>query len=215
MTSTNEINYLFNRLSNIVPEYIKHLYKDVNGFGLEDIDYTIIKNHREVNTTYGEILPTSVSNMIKEMNVNANDVFYDLGCGTGKVVIQYFLQTNIKKSVGIEISSTRANKAQHNINIVLAKFPKIFNNRKIEIIQDNILNVNLSDATCVYLCSTCFSSILLNNVLDKIKTTSKNIRVIVTLKDFDSDEYLNKFQKKVISIPCTWSDSTIAYMYYL
>jgi hypothetical protein len=75
----------------------------------------------------------------------------------------------------------------------------------------NINDVNLDDATILYLCSTCYSNDLLNNIYNKIKN-NKHIKYIITLKDF------NKFihilpNKKVITISCTWNSNTNCNIY--
>ena len=52
--------------------------------------------------TYGELMPSLVSEMIRHTGLREDSLFLDLGCGVGNVVLQASLQTGCK-SFGIEI----------------------------------------------------------------------------------------------------------------
>lgn len=52
--------------------------------------------------TYGELMPSLVSEMIRHTGLGEDSLFLDLGCGVGNVVLQASLQTGCK-SFGIEI----------------------------------------------------------------------------------------------------------------
>ena len=63
----------------------------------------------EYRDVYGEITKVGgdgIVNHFKE-HFNEDTVFYDLGCGTGKLVAHIGLQYNVKKSCGIELSKER------------------------------------------------------------------------------------------------------------
>lgn len=57
--------------------------------------------------TYGELMPSLVSEIIRHTGLRENSLFLDLGCGVGNVVLQASLQTGCK-SFGIEIMSAPA-----------------------------------------------------------------------------------------------------------
>ena len=57
--------------------------------------------------TYGELMPSLVSDIIRHTGLRENSLFLDLGCGVGNVVLQASLQTGCK-SFGIEIMSAPA-----------------------------------------------------------------------------------------------------------
>lgn len=52
--------------------------------------------------TYGELMPSLVSEIIRHTGLREDSLFLDLGCGVGNVVLQASLQTGCK-SFGIEI----------------------------------------------------------------------------------------------------------------
>ncbi|GJE94257.1 DOT1-domain-containing protein [Phanerochaete sordida] len=60
---------------------------------------------------YGELLPSFVTNLIKDTGLNADHLFLDLGSGVGNVVLQASLTTGCR-SYGIELNSTPAKLAR-------------------------------------------------------------------------------------------------------
>src|SRR5579864_7063733 len=47
--------------------------------------------------SYGEILYPGVDRLLAEVTLSEKDVFFDLGSGLGKVVLQVFLKTAVRK----------------------------------------------------------------------------------------------------------------------
>jgi len=100
-----------------VNEATKSLIEDLygglfDGFGISKKEKRATNNFiRELDgfgsATYGEITADSVSQLIDLLNIRAQDVFFDLGCGVGKAVIQVALETHCKLSVGVELSKSR------------------------------------------------------------------------------------------------------------
>jgi len=104
------------------------------------------------NPSYGETgffsIETLVLNFIEYFNENT--VFYDLGCGTGKIVYHIGLKYHPKKSCGIEYSKERCILAEE----IKEKFE--IDSKNIEIINANILDCDISDATVIYIDNTLF-----------------------------------------------------------
>lgn len=199
-------NIIMNSLSSIIEKYIEKLYKNTTAYGSVG---TELSKHNP--TTYGEILPSSVTTIINLLNVEKNDVFYDLGSGSGKVVTQFFLQTEAKKNTGIELVPFRHNIAIQIKNKLQKTFPDKFITQQLQFINGDILTHDLNDATIVYMCSTCFSNELLQKITNKLNE-SNNIRAIITLKELPTLHKKLK-NKQITKIPCTWSTNTIAYIY--
>jgi len=91
---------------------------------------------------------------------NEDTVFYDLGSGLGKLVFHVGIMCNAKKSCGIEYSERRY---QHSIN-TLNQYK--FDN--ISFINDNFINVDISDATVIYLDNTLFPTHIDEQIYNKI-----------------------------------------------
>ncbi|MEM1541060.1 MAG: class I SAM-dependent methyltransferase [Ignisphaera sp.] len=76
-------------------------------------------------------------------NVKDDDVFYDLGCGDGRVVIRA-LKEGAKKGICVELNSTLIEKAKGN-----AKLENVVD--RIEFINNDFFKVPLSNATIIYM----------------------------------------------------------------
>ena len=70
-------------------------------------------SNRNHNLTYGEVVPVSIEEKVLPAlgKLTSEDVFYDLGSGSGKIPLQVALQTNVGKSAGIEFARQRATAA--------------------------------------------------------------------------------------------------------
>jgi len=64
--------------------------------------------------TYGELMPSLVSDIIRRTGLGEDSLFLDLGCGVGNVVLQASLQTGCR-SFGIEIMATPAGLAREQL----------------------------------------------------------------------------------------------------
>jgi precorrin-6B methylase 2 len=192
---------------NEYPE-LTQLYAKITGFGISDGEKDTIKSAGGA-PTYGEIFPRSVSILLKDLKLTAEDVFYDLGSGVGKVAVQVYLDSPVKKSVGVELSPTRHS---HAIKVQgrLKDAGKLKANRVLVFCQENILHTDISDATVLFLCSTCYSDELMAGVADKIQQLKIGTRVI-TLKAFKSPTSLKLV--KTYQLPMTWSESNTVHLY--
>lgn len=76
-------------------------------------------------------------------NIKTDDVFYDLGCGDGRVVIKA-LKEGAKKGVCIELNPTLIEKARDS-----AKLENVLN--RVEFVNEDFFKVPITDATVVYM----------------------------------------------------------------
>jgi hypothetical protein len=120
------------------------------------------------------------------------------------------LTTPVKKSVGVELSKTRHNKAE-TIKKELQNAGKLDNNRQLLFLNKNIKDVDLSDATVVFMCSTCFSEKLMETILDKLNRNKNRRLFIITLKALPTQ---NQFKlEKTYTLPMTWSNGSLVHVY--
>lgn len=114
------------------------------------------RTHFDLSTVgsegYGETGYNSMENIILRFidYFNEDTTFYDLGCGTGKIVYHVGIKYNVKKACGIEFSKERCLMA----NKIKEKYKVDSNN--ISIINANILDCDISDATVIYIDNTLF-----------------------------------------------------------
>ncbi|KSW11778.1 hypothetical protein CF15_02930 [Pyrodictium occultum] len=83
-----------------------------------------------------------IGHVMRVAKVGENDVFYDLGCGDGRVAIEAAKRG--ARAVCVEIRRDLIEKAKEN-----ARREGVYD--KIEFINDSFFNVELRDATVVYM----------------------------------------------------------------
>jgi SAM-dependent methyltransferase len=120
---------------------------------------------KEYSATYGEVTKESTNTIVNQFkeHFNENTVFYDLGCGLGKMVIHVALQYNPKKSCGIELSKERLKGA----NDLKEKHCK--DNKIISFIEGDFFSNDFSDATVVYIDNTAMSHDITKKIIDNLK----------------------------------------------
>jgi len=99
---------------------------------------------------YGEITYEGVEKLVQYFKkyFNKNTVFYDLGCGLGKMVIHIGLKYGVKKACGIEYSVERYNGCMDNY--------KKGKNDNIEFINGSYYDTPLDNATVIYVDDTAY-----------------------------------------------------------
>lgn len=195
---------------------VKSLYTGVSSYSLNENDpYNKLKEHNknDVVETYGEILPKGVDIIINNISIDKNDVFFDLGCGCGKVVTQFYYQTCVKSSNGVEFSTTRFSQAQE-IKEKIKKNEVIAN--KLNFYRSSFVNKNLdlSHGTIFYIASTCFNKETMKKIWDKI-SNNKNLNAIIVLTRFPKTcDFSIVKRTKSIEVPCTWAKSGAKIYYF-
>lgn len=193
-----------------VNEIIEDVYCKVSGFCIETQERKFIEDCGG-NPTYGEITTDSLALLLHDLALTKHDHFYDLGSGVGKVCVQAALTTPAR-ATGIELSPTRCTGAEQ-IKQELIKRKILTNPDKLKFIEQNIADVNLSDATAIFMCSTCFSEELMNLLVNKMVTECKNGLRVLTLKDLPSNNHFSFI--KQYELPMTWSQNSPVYLYQL
>ena len=183
------------------------LYKGVSGFRAQ-------KEGSEF--TYGEIKPESLQTIIDDNQFGPQDVFIDFGCGVGKVVVQVYLNTNIKKAIGVELCKERYDDAQ----AIVQKMKEqglIQMGRDIEFLQDNMLNVSLQGVTKGFMCATCFGPELMHNIMKKMAQEASIGFTLFTLKELPADYAQYGFERvePSYSLAMTWSAASPVHRYVL
>jgi SAM-dependent methyltransferase len=153
--------------------------------------------------TYGEITPTGVNKLFDLLHVDVDDTFYDLGSGTGKVVLQAFLTTPCRKAAGIELSETRHATATKAKSIVLKMLTRETDTR-LHFQQGDASLVPIDDATIVFMCSLCFPDEVMRKLAWHIASVAQPGTIVLSLKPFEDNPGLSLFG--YIPLPMTWTE---------
>ena len=145
--------------------YIENLYNDIpNIYGI---------SHNKYNTVYGELNLEELKKVFYNINIEKNDVFYDLGCGSGKINLYIALKYNIK-SIGIEIIEKRFQVAK--------SIKKKVKNKNIVFKQNDLFKEKLSDGTFFYSYNLTWPTDINIKMIEKIKKEAKKCKYIILTK---------------------------------
>lgn len=132
------------------------LYGNINGYS---VSHDAREKHNNAESIkdllYGEVPFVTLEEIIKKVDPNKDGVFFDLGSGTGRIVIAAHLLCNFRKSVGVELLEGLHQKAcevkQEFENYVVPKIPNYDQSRKINFINASILDVDLREADFIFM----------------------------------------------------------------
>ncbi|OMJ21098.1 Histone-lysine N-methyltransferase, H3 lysine-79 specific [Smittium culicis] len=183
-------NLNFKQYKNIeIPyEISNHIFNQIyNRCVGEHVDK--LRNYRAFsNNVYGEVNPILVNEFIKKCKITHNDVFVDLGCGIGNVVIQVAIQTGCA-SYGVEVMDTPASLAQLQVNEYNLRMKSYNLKRGIahithgDFLEDQFAINILKSASVVLVNNHAFDSTL-NQRLMQMFLDLKDGTKIISLKSF-------------------------------
>ncbi len=133
---------------------------------------------------YGEITKNGVFELNERIDSNGG-VFYDIGSGNGKLLLQMSVISGFDKYVGIEIEKIR-----YLYSIDIKNQIGIDN---VEFINDDVLNVDISDATFIFLSDVMFKEDMRKKILDMIPSGCN----FVAFHDFENCDLLDNIKLEV------------------
>ncbi|MGL5263029.1 MAG: methyltransferase domain-containing protein [Candidatus Rhabdochlamydia sp.] len=165
---------------------IKEAYRFCNPFTISK-KFLRKKGEKEINV-YGEIPLTSLLKIAQECKIMPHDHVFELGCGRGRAA--FFLRSFLCCRVT----------AVDFIPFFILKAQKIVEMLKMEhltFICDDILQVALEDATCIYLYGTCLSDKLITQLCGSFLSLATKVKIITLsypLKDYHKEfEIIKQF----------------------
>ena len=218
-----------------VLEIISHIFENVNANESKMYEIhpdRITTSHAVKSTidfartlTYGEVEPESIAMLIPKLKMTSSDIFYDLGCGTGKIVVQAALTCPIRASKGIELVDERVKEG----TAALCRLNKMdmAANKRITIVQGDILHppciAPVVDATVIFINNVLFGPELMFHVKNTLRCCTKMTRLVTLRKICDrhrerrcaaQDNICSLFHTpETIQIAVSWAASTTAYLY--
>jgi trans-aconitate methyltransferase len=118
---------VLNRTQQTCAEVISYIYEKVDGhqLSLTDRKYETaqsphLRAQDDHNVTYFETEYAALVQLLHQAGAANGQVFYDLGCGTGKALLSAALSgIRFVKCVGVEVLPTLANAAQDRVNALV------------------------------------------------------------------------------------------------
>jgi len=169
---------------------IEEYFKDIRA-EIPDAEREMVTRGKG-SPVYGEIIPESFKKVLMDEGLNVG---------------------NIVKAVGIELSPTRHHHAV-TIKNKLESDNKLPKDKEIDFRNENMLESDISDATLVYLGSTCYPDELMDKLVELLSKQKEGLRV-VTLKELPDHEKFGFRKIKEVKLPMTWSSASPEHFYIL
>lgn len=167
------------------------LYSDIDGYGLS---HKARENHNKSAVTesflYGELPFATWGKIVAKLDPKKDGVFFDLGSGTGRVVMLSHLLFDFKKSIGVELLKGLHDTACK-INEIYEKNIKkhVLNhveNRELQFVNKDIFDVDLREADFIFMNHPFKDNGLFDSLEEKmvreLKSGSKIVTTIRSLK---------------------------------
>ena len=145
---------------------------------------------------YGEITKNGVFELNNHIKSNGG-VFYDIGSGNGKLLLQMVIISDFDSYVGVEIEKIRylySIDIKNQIGIENVRF-----------INDDILNVDISDAGFIFLSDVMFKEDMRNKIFKMIP----NGCLFTAFHDFEDCELL-----EVLELEVEWMKPKVPFKLY-
>src|SRR3989344_5600573 len=132
-------------------EIFDFLYQDIDGKKISHKSRSELSYHY-IAETYGEVLFDSFYEILKLTSPNKNEVFYDLGSGTGRPSMVARLCFNFSKIIGVEKLEALYLTARD----VLNRFTKSYSQYSrtdltIDFVLDDFKKVDFTDADIIFM----------------------------------------------------------------
>ena len=194
---------------NYAETLFNHLYGNIKGYEISNAARAKFSGSTE-KLLYGELPFETWRKIVEYANPRQNAVFFDLGSGTGRVVIQSHMLFNFSKSIGVELLDGLHDKACETKNIfdkeIKSQIANHLANRELQFLKANIFDVDLREADLI-LMNHPFKEgedflRLEEKFLNELKPGTKIITIIRALKN----PAFKRLGKQTFKF--SWGDST-------
>lgn len=174
------------------------LFKNVSPFSVSLEERKLKNIQSDKSFTYGEVVFYSFAQILELAQPKSGEIFYDLGCGAGKPVFIAALIYDLAKACGVEKLESLY-KLCITLNEKLPTLPEIKElpaDKKIniEFINEDLLNVDISEADIVFINATCFYGDFWDAILGKLLKLKVGARVILITRIINTGGFKLKHQ---------------------
>lgn len=184
--------------------YLQMLYENRGGYIIPDEEQNFILQQGG-HPQYGEIPYDSAAHILNDLTLSKHDIFYDLGSGVGKLVLQVYLTTPVKRSIGIELSKMRFNIAE-SCRKQATLDEHTTTGRDLIFLNQNIYATNISDATVCFISGLTFPPRLIQSIMDRLSVIEHNVKVIsvMPLPEHKQFKLIKTYQ-----LPMSWDSEGV------
>jgi len=184
--------YIIHRHYRKCQPLLTKLYDGINAFEIS-LEHRETENIKSDEYIYGEIIYSTFADLLSASQPKPNEIFYDLGCGSGKAVFTTALLYPDVIARGVELLPPL-----YNLCLELTKKLKgLMSNDKyfkthtlnIEFFQENLLEYDFSNANILFLNATCFTKDNWTKICEKMEKLAPGSRVIISSRSLESDNF--------------------------
>lgn len=188
------------------------LYNDVDGYA---VSHNARSNHGNVEAVkelmYGEVPFATMKEIIERANPQTNGDFFDLGSGTGRVVIATHMLSKFRKSIGVELLKGLHDKSleiQKKFNEeVKPKIAELVQDRELEFINQNIFEVDLKEADMIFMNHPFKDRDLFEKIEEKfLQELKPQTKIVTTIRALRNPAFKSLGSKKYLF---SWGESTV------
>jgi hypothetical protein len=165
----------------------QQLYQAVDGFMLSN---QARQKQDAIEYTYGEIEFLPFIALLSLVKPDHGTVFYDLGSGIGKAVIACAMVYPVHKSVGVELLPELYLGACSQVKLLTMNPNYTEKTKKMEFIQGSFLEVDLKEATLIFINSTTIFGSVWEALCVRLNNLPQLSTVITTSKSLKSNNFL-------------------------
>ena len=162
------------------------------------------------SSTYGELMPAATDRLVEHLRLGDRDVFYDLGSGLGKVVLQVAMRAPVRRCIGVELVRSRHRVAQRVLGQVRAL--RLLRAAECGFRLGDLMKARIGDATVVYTCSTAFSTPFMNGLAKRLARLPVGLRWVTT-QDVDDNAWFRL--EEVLRLDMSWRRRSKVHVYRL
>jgi len=172
-----------------IEKFLFEVYQGVNAKKISTNERVRL-NIKDDSFVYGEVTFLAFFNILEKVKPKANEIFYDLGAGTGKPVLAAASFYKISKAYGVELLDGFVDKTNQlkNKAIELAK-EKSLKLSSIEFIKHDFINLDFSNGDIIFINATCLDYNSWEKLQAKFQKLKVGSRVIVTTKKIESPDF--------------------------
>ena len=200
-----------------VSRILAQSWNQSDGFKISSAEELLVNegcSEEHLPSTYGEITKLGARQLFSYMKVKEERdiVFYDLGSGTGKLVVQAYAELPpLLRVVGVELAPARHATAVCAWNSMRDTIGDIrtmgapCTEAQVDFQQGDLFQADVSDATHVYIASLCFTNDMMERVADKLASEALGLRCVATLKEFPKRFQWRFGNAKVDYVEMSWT----------
>lgn len=179
---------------------LHRLFKNAYG-KTTSVLYRMLHWNRNKEFIYGEIDFLAFFLLLEKVKPQTNEIFYDLGSGTGKATFTAGLFFDLSKSCGVELLPPLYQQAAQQLKKAIqwiqnGDIDKHFFKKiaSMEFTNDNFLDYQFHDADIIYIAATCLNDDTWSKLVKKMTQLKAGCRIIVATREIQSPQFETIYQ---------------------